>query len=260
MDIWILGAIFIVTIIMEWIDSGIGMGYGTVLSPLLISIGFPALQVVPAILISQALGGITASYIHHKMGNADLNFFKKTEDSKAVLLITTLGVVAAIGATFLASHINKTALNVYIALLVAVMGILLLSGFHFKYSYGKMYIVGITSAFNKALSGGGYGPVVTGGQILLGKDHKRSISCTTAAEPLICLVSFVTYLILNGLSNITLIVTLVSGAFVGALFGPHLTHKVDKKKMVKIIAVLLVVLAILCMLSTFGIINLKLGL
>jgi len=55
--------------------------------------------------------------------------------------------------------------------------------------------VGILSAFNKGMSGGGFGPVVTGGQILSGQDHKASIGVTTFAEAPICIVGFFTYLI-----------------------------------------------------------------
>ena len=46
--------------VCEYIDSAIGMGYGTILSPLLIIMGFDPLVAVPAILLSQAFGGLSA--------------------------------------------------------------------------------------------------------------------------------------------------------------------------------------------------------
>ncbi|MCK4232918.1 hypothetical protein KAX75_00695, partial [candidate division WOR-3 bacterium] len=49
----------------EYIDSSLGMGYGTILSPVLIIMGFDPLIVVPSILLSQAVGGFTASIFHH---------------------------------------------------------------------------------------------------------------------------------------------------------------------------------------------------
>jgi uncharacterized membrane protein YfcA len=51
------------------------------------------------------------------------------------------------------------------------------------------------AAFNKGLSGGGYGPIVTSGQILSGVKSKNAIGITSLAEGLTCLVGVITYLI-----------------------------------------------------------------
>ena len=48
--------------IMELVDAAIGMGYGTVLSPLLLGLGYPLLLVVPSVLlgiITIGLGALT---------------------------------------------------------------------------------------------------------------------------------------------------------------------------------------------------------
>ena len=55
--------------------------------------------------------------------------------------------------------------------------------------------IGILSAFNKGLSEGVFGPVVTSGQILAGQRHKGAIGVTTLAEAPICIIGFFTYLI-----------------------------------------------------------------
>ena len=57
--------------VIKFVDSTLGMMYGTVLSPLLILIGYDVKSVVPAILISQAVGGFIASYKHHRLKNAN---------------------------------------------------------------------------------------------------------------------------------------------------------------------------------------------
>ncbi|HUU87629.1 MAG TPA: hypothetical protein VMX17_07735, partial [Candidatus Glassbacteria bacterium] len=89
--------LFVLALIMEIIDSGLGMGYGTVLSPLLLMSGIGALVVVPSILISQAIGGFVASIFHNKFKNADLMPKKDKEmsrDLKIVGIITVLGMIA----------------------------------------------------------------------------------------------------------------------------------------------------------------------
>jgi uncharacterized protein len=44
------------------------------------------------------------------------------------------------------------------------------------------------------MSGGGYGPIVTGGQILAGVESKSAIGITSLAEGLTCLVGLITYI------------------------------------------------------------------
>lgn len=44
--------------VMGVVDAAIGMGYGTVLTPILFIIGFDPIQIISAILISQLKGGL----------------------------------------------------------------------------------------------------------------------------------------------------------------------------------------------------------
>jgi hypothetical protein len=52
----------------------------------------------------------------------------------------------------------------------------------FLFSWRKLFAIGLISAFNKGISGGGYGPLVTGGQIINGRESKSSIGNTTLVE------------------------------------------------------------------------------
>lgn len=260
MEILIFIIVLISALICEWIDSSLGMGYGTILSPLLIVFGFSPMLVVPSILITQALGGLSASIFHHKNGNADFSIKGKiSDDLKTVLIITSLGILAVVFGAFVASSISKTLLGTYIAVLVMVMGLLIVTNFRFSYSNGKMMLVGIVSAFNKGLSGGGYGPVVTGGQIVLGKEHKNAIACTTAAEPLICLAGFITYLFINGMSDFTLLISLGIGAIIAGPLGAMTTRNLDKEKLKKIIGTAMIFLGLLAILKILGILTLNIS-
>ena len=77
-----------VAFISEYLDSGLGMGYGTALAPILILMGFNPLEVVPAVLISQLFTDIAACISHHRMFNVDLR--PGSSDFKAASL---LGVI-----------------------------------------------------------------------------------------------------------------------------------------------------------------------
>jgi uncharacterized protein len=184
----------------EYIDASLGMGYGTILAPVLLLIGFSPTIAVPAVLLSQAFGGLFASYFHHQFGN--VSFESKSKNLKLVVIISGFGIVATILATIVAVNIPIIALKTYIGLLVLAMGILILRNRSFTFSWKKMIGVGILSAFNKGMSGGGFGPVVTGGQVISGQDHKSAVGVTTFAEAPICIFGFMAYVVSRTVKDI----------------------------------------------------------
>ena len=66
------------------------------------------------------------------------------------------------------------------------------------FSWGKIVGLGTVAAFNKGISGGGYGPLITGGQVLIGVPEKHAIGITSLAEGLVCLVGLGLYLTMQG--------------------------------------------------------------
>ena len=177
----------------EFVDASLGMGYGTILAPALLIIGFEPSIAVPAVLISQAFGGFCASVFHHQFENVSFNM--DSQDFRLALIIGGLGVFATTVAALISLRLPEYLLKTYIGLLVLTMGVLLLRNRRFEFSWKKLVAIGILSAFNKGISGGGFGPIVTGGQILAGQKHKTAIGVTTLAEAPICITGFFTYLI-----------------------------------------------------------------
>jgi hypothetical protein len=219
------------------------MLYGTILSPILIILGYDPLIVVPSILFSQAIGGFISSIRHHQLKNANFNINRKiirdfqkatTKDLKVFSIIASFGIIGAIIAVIIAISIPKIILETYISTLVLLMGIILLLKRKFKFSWKKIFALGAISSFNKAISGGGFGPVVTSGQLISGRLSKESIATTTLSEVPICIVSFLTYLIVKGLSSWNLVLTLTIGAIVGAMIGPCITTKFHSEKKVRV--------------------------
>jgi hypothetical protein len=62
--------ILLLAFVIELINASLGMGWGTIFTPILILLGFPAIVAVPAVLLSQGLGSIAASVFHAKFENA----------------------------------------------------------------------------------------------------------------------------------------------------------------------------------------------
>jgi len=245
----------------ELLDSSLGMLYGTILSPVLIIAGYDPLVVVPSILITQALSGFVAAIGHHRLRNVDfsvdngaikrgkdtslINFLRSaiTRDTKVVLVVSALGILASVIAAVVATSIPKAALNTYIGVLVLAMGAILVSRSSFRFSWNKILGIGAISAFNKGLSGGGFGPVVTTGQMIAGRATKNAIGATTLSEAPICIAGFLIYLLRNGMSTWNLVIFLGVGAIIGAFVGPHITAKLKSEERVRVgLGVLVIVL------------------
>jgi len=222
-------AIVFLAIAGELVDASLGMLFGTLLSPLLIIMGYEAKLVVPSILVAQGLGGLVATIRHHNCGNADFNGY--TRDSKIVLAVVLPGLIAVVLGAFVGANISKFALNMYIGILVVIMGLLCIFPVYYAFSWKKMWLIGLLSGFNKAMSGGGFGPVTSTGKILSGVDSKVSVSTTTFAEVPICLLGFGLWIAFNGWIEWRLPVLLSVGASVGGFIGPYITKKFNPRKL-----------------------------
>ena len=59
-------ALIVTAFLCEYVDSTLGMGYGTILTPVLLAVGFNPLQIVPAVLLSELISGVLAGILHHR--------------------------------------------------------------------------------------------------------------------------------------------------------------------------------------------------
>ncbi len=241
--------ITIIAFLTEYMDSTLGMGYGTTLTPLLLLFGFEPMQIVPAILLSELVTGMLAGFTHHSAGNVDFRpktmnikkiaktlrrigvteSFKKgiPMHLKVVLLISACSIAGALIAVFLAVRLTSFYLKLYIGILILVIGIVMLTTLNKKYgfSWKKITFLGSVASFNKGMSGGGYGPVVTGGQILSGLEGKNAVGITSLSEGLTCLVALFAYLFVGGVADWKLAPYLIIG---GIASVPLSTYSVKR--------------------------------
>lgn len=249
MTIGTLVIIGLMAVIMEIIDSGLGMMYGTLLSPLLILMGYSPKLVVPSILITQAIGGSTGAIGHHFRKNTD--FKGLTQHMKISLAIIIPGLLACVAGVYAGKLIPVMWMKTYIGVLVIAMGYLCLRPIYYAFTWKKMYGIGLLSGFNKALSGGGFGPVTSTGKILGGVDPKVSIGTTTLAEVPICFFSFALWLVLGGKIQWQFPLTLGVGALIGGYIGPILTQKINTKALRYVVGALAVVSGVWLLVDLF---------
>lgn len=228
-DIEMVVALFFAAFACGFIDSTLGMLYGVILSPTLIIAGFHPLLVIPSVLLSQAAGGFSAGFFHHKFKN--VNFQLRSPDSKVVYIVASTGIVAAIGAAVLAVSVPQVALETYIGLLVLALGVLLLSRVRFRFSWKRISIVGVIGSFNKGLTGGGFSPVVASGQMIAQRNPKRAIGSTVLAKAPVAAVAFLAYAIMRGIPEWSFLLPLCIGAIVAAPFGALTTRRLPHAKL-----------------------------
>ncbi len=181
-------AVFLGALLCEYVDSSLGMGYGTTLTPLLLIAGFEPLQIVPAVLFSEFLSGLAAGALHQRDGNVDL--LRDPNARRTALLLTLLSAAGAVAAALIAISIPRFWFSLAIVTIVLAMGVVTLATLRRRIPYrpGNFIVVGLIAAFNKGLSGGGYGPLVTAGQVVSGMPAKNAVAITSVAEAFTCLV------------------------------------------------------------------------
>jgi len=275
--LWLIITVVVLAFFCEYVDSTLGMGYGTTLTPVLMFFGFSPMQVVPAVLLSELVTGLLAGFFHHRAGNVNLKpatadifkianmlsplgyieKFKKTVPLhlKIALLLAVCSIAGTVGAVFLAVNIPQFWLKLYIGCLVLAMGIVIFACLNksFKFSWKKVTFLGLIASFNKGMSGGGYGPVVTGGQILSGVEGKSAVGITSLAEGLTCLVGVITYVFV---SRSAIDWRLAPWIVVGAVLSVPLSAKsvkiISAKKLKLAIATLTIILGAVTIFKTLA--------
>lgn len=232
--------IFILAFIFETMDAAAGMGFGTVLAPTLFAMGYNPLTVIPALLVSQMLAGFVAGGMHKEFKNADYALsWPPNEDTKLVGIIAGVGIVAVVGSvvlTYSALTLSESLIKTYVAILVIGMGVFgLVRQFltrRSEYRPTRMLGFAALAGFNKGLGGGGYGPVVTLGEIYSGVYEKSAVAITTMAEAVVTVAGAATFfgLQMTGTQlNLMLLPSLVGGSLLAGVAAPYTVRVVPNR-------------------------------
>ena len=265
----LFAAVAVLALLCEYMDASIGMGYGTTLTPLLLIIGFLPLEVVPAVLLGQLAGGLIGGLAHYRLGNISLDFrqdeklvkdrlrglgyLPRSFDSKVIFILAVCGVIGALVGVFSAINIPEIILKSYIGVMVLGIGVVILirRTHQGTFSWKGLIGVGLLSSFNKGISGGGYGPLVTGGQIISGREARSSVGSTTLAEAIVCIVGFLGYVLVKGGIFWTLAAATSIGSIIAAPFAAITVKKVNAEKLRFAIGLATIILGALTLAKTF---------
>jgi uncharacterized membrane protein YfcA len=256
-----------ISLLCEYMDASIGMGYGTTLTPVLLILGFSALAVVPTVLIGQLAGGFVGAFFHQKFGNVKLDFrqdervkkrlrglgyLPRSFDSKVVAILVISGVIGALVAVFFTINVPSLVLKTYIGVMVLLIGVIILirRNRNINFSWKSLVSIGLISAFNKGATGGGYGPLVTGGQLISGREAKGTIGSTTLAEAIVCITPFVGYVIVGNIVWNLAAATSI-GSILAAPFAAFTVKKITTNRLKLIIGLVTFLLGIYTLLDIY---------
>jgi len=233
--------IIIFAFLFESMDSMAGMGFGTALSPLLFLLGYSPLQVVPTILISETITGIIDTFFDHEFKNVRYSFRPLNDATKISLIIAFFGclaIFASILIGYFAVKFPDVVIKTYVAVLVLFMGFsgfirLKLSKIQRDHASPKLLIgFAALAGFNKGIGGGGYGPVITMGQIFSGVYEKSATAIVSFAESIVSFVGILTFYLISVAGvrvDLVLLPSLFTGGFIAALSAPYLVRVIPNK-------------------------------
>lgn len=231
--------VVVLAFLFELVDSAAGMGYGTALAPLLLVLGYSPLEVTPALLVSETVTGAVAGGVHDELDNVTFVFDPPNDETKLAVFIAVVGAggaVASIVLAYFALTVSDAFIEAYVSLLVIAMGAVGLVHARFQatmvYRPRRLVAFALLAGINKGIGGGGFGPVITLGQILSGVYEKSATAIASLSEGAVSLIGVGTFFVLasRGVAvDLTLLPSVVTGGFLAAIGSPYLVRVVPNR-------------------------------
>lgn len=240
--------VVVVSAFFHYLSMSFGLGYGTAVTPVLLVMGFLPLQAVPAVLMGQLGGGLVGSLAHHRLRNValvsesegnpghsrlGLRSVLRSIDSRVIIILAACGAVGVLAGVVMAVNLPVIVLEIYIGVLVLGVGVnvLLYRAQESKFSWTRLTAFGLLAAFNKGASGGGYVPLIAGGQIVSGRETRSAVATTTLSVSLVCLVGFLSYLFIEGNIYWRLAIAAVIGSVISAPFAAMTVRRMKAERL-----------------------------
>lgn len=248
MDVIILFMLF--GFIAQIIDGTIGMGYGVILTTLLISMGIPPVSASASVHAAEIATTGVSGLSHQLHGNVDWKLVKK-------LLIP--GVLGAILGAYLLTQLPGEKIKPFIALYLLAMGVFILwKAFRKAKASGHtkgIRILGFVGGFFDAIGGGGWGSIVTTQLVVQGKQPRLVIGSVNLTEFFVTVSQSIAFVLIIGLQYWKIIAGLLIGGAIAAPFAATLCKKLPAKILMILVGLLVVVLSMRTIIITWFYIN-----
>jgi uncharacterized protein len=139
-----------------------------------------------------------------------------------------------------------------IGIIILIAGILIAAAGArtFAYKQWKLVVLSIVASFNKSMSGGGYGPIVTSGQVLSGVEARAAVGITSFAEAFTCLVGVAFFLSKGQMVDPQLAIPASCGAMLSVPFAAPIVNSVSEARFKHVIGTITIVMALVILVKT----------
>jgi len=235
-------AITLTAFLCEFVDSAFGMGFGTILTPLLLVAGFSPTDAVSVVLVSELLTGFGAALFHAKDEN--VSFARGSKHLSAGILLSIGGVLGVFIGAPVFLKVSPRLLTLFIGAIITLSGVAILYCLDhtFRYRRSGVFTLATIAAFNKTLSGGGYGPLMTSGQLLVGVEAKAAAAITSLSEGVTCLTASAIFVASHGRYNWNLLIAVFTGALLAVPFATNSVRRLNERTIRKAIGVVTLLL------------------
>lgn len=224
----------------QMIDGALGMAYGVTSNSLLFSLGVPPAISSASIHVAEMFTTGASALSHYKFKNINKKLFRQ--------LLIPGAIGAVLGAYLLSDHIDGDFIKPYMALYMAVLGVLIIKkGFASSIRKKKTKRVGLLAAFGgfmDSVGGGGWGPIVASTLLGQGRNPRYTIGSVNAAEFGITFASGITFLIFTGVNSWQVVLGLIVGGVIAAPFGAILVQKIKRRPLMIAVGVLVILISL----------------
>ena len=200
--------------IAQFVDSAIGMAFGTLTSTLLLLAGIPPQTLSATVHTAEIFGGSASSFAHWRMGNIDRELLKK-------LAIPAL-IGAALG-TLLLTLFDNESLKPWLGLYFTVIGTVIVTKAVRPDWIAPVHIhrriLGFFGGFFDAFGGAGWGEFVSSGLILRGFEIRKAVGSMVTVEFMVSVMVAVVFAGTVGITNWPVIFAVAAGAIAAAPLG-----------------------------------------
>ena len=243
--------------VIAFINDGLGGGYGTQSTPILLIFGYPANVAVPAVLTSEAFSETFSSFWHGRFRNINYRTFAFTTLGGVVGIVVAVMVIGV--------FLTSTTAKLYIGGIAVVMGLFVVARSypwltrHFRVkedTNGPLSAgLGAVCGFNKSSTGGGYGPLSTSGFQILGLAPPKAVGTTTLTKGVACIISIVLWSGLVGIDwgmALPMTVGAVIGAPIAAWLNNYLKLRADPASHARLLGAIMSALGVYTVLHVLG--------
>lgn len=241
----------LLSLFAQYVASSIGEGFGMLLVPTLILVGFKPNHVIPSVLLAETLNSIIGTISNQGFKKIDLSTRKL--NLKMVMFLSIGGILLTFPAVIVSYHTPAYYHKILIASIYIIIGVItfLIPKLQWNLTWPLSILLGGIGSFSKVFSGGGYGALSTGGQRVMGVNPRRSTTITVFAKGITCILGFIGYYIILGSEIIhwLIILPMLIGVAIASPLSAWTLDRVDHEKIRDTIALIALILG--CTLLAF---------